>query len=245
MPFAGQHASPDVENAVNQYVRGMNASRYIPETPEMYRKAAEANKVYLFNVGPWKHVRELGSAGAFIIPPCPQDKEYSEPVVISGVVEEPYPINEVECKNLTTEGMTLALQVLGEGPFIPRSSSFRAFGVFISTSPVPSKDEVAKARGELQKKYVELVAAAGDAYASGHLTAQEVIRPEWHRVAARALRKSEAECPWLGNTQVPAARAECPGCGNVFKVGIIKCGGCGFILDKPKYDKAVKEGLFQ
>lgn len=244
MPFAGNHAAPEIEAAVLQHQRAMNASRYIPTTPDLYKQVSEQNRVYIFNVGPWQHRRELGSAGTFVIPACKEGQDYSDAVIVNGVVEEPYPINEVECKTLMTEGHALAGQILGEGPFIPKSTSFRPYGVFISATPKPSKEELAAARGELQQKYVELVAAASDAHANGHKEAQEVIRPEWHFVAARALKKSEAECPWLGNTQAPAARTECAGCGTIYKIGIMKCGTCGMILDKAKYDKAVKDGLF-
>jgi len=222
----------------------MNSSRHIPPTPAIYQRVSQENRLFIFNVGPWRHKRELGSAGTFFIPACPEGKDYSDPVIIMGVVEEPYPINEVKCENLITEGTDLANQVLGEGPFIPKSTSFRPFGVFISNSEKPTKEELAAAKAELAQKYLELVNEASTAFANGHKEAQEVIRPEWHFVAARALRKSEAECPWLGNTQTPAARSECPGCGVVYKVGVIKCKDCGFVLDKPRYDKAVKDGMF-
>lgn len=251
MPFAGQQGqqqplqpwSPAIADRVYADQRAMNASRHIPDTPEMFREISESRRVFIFNVGPWSHSRELGSAGTFRIPACAEGKEYSTPVVIEGVEQEPYPINEVECKMLMTEGIALANQVLGEGPFVPKSSSFRPFGVFISSSNPPKKEDVAAARQALGEKYVELVAAAADAYQMGPQAAKETIRPEWHFVAARALRKSEAECPWLANTQAPAARNECPGCGTVYKVGIIKCGNCQMILDKKKFDQAVKDGL--
>lgn len=235
MPFAGHRAAPEVEQSVAQYVRGMNASRYIPETPEMWRKASEENKVYLFNVGPWQHKRELGSAGTFVIPACPADRDYSDPVVVLGVVGEPYPINEAECKVLNTEGKDLAAQIIGEGPHVPKSSSFVPFGVFISTTARPSKDAVDAAKQKLLEKYVELVAEASDAWAMGPVASKETIRHDWHFVAARALKKSEAECPWLGNTQVPMARENCPGCGEVYKVGILRH-SCGWFFDKEKWE---------
>jgi len=232
MSFSPHHAAPNVEQAVNNYVRGMNSSRYIPDTPEIFRRVAEENRVYIFNVGPWAHARELGSAGSARIPACPEGKDYSEPFVVPGVVQEPYPINEAECKMLQSDGMDFAMQVLGEGPHVPKSSSFRPYGVFVTRNAKPTREEIAEARQALQQKYVELVAEANEFFSKG---ARAEIVPEWHFVAARALRKTEAECAWLANTQAPAARDTCPGCGVIYNVGIVRH-GCGWIFDHEKWN---------
>jgi hypothetical protein len=244
MPFASQRAAPEIESQVAAHQRAMNSSRYIPETPDIYRQIAEANKVYIFNVGPWTHRRELGSAGTFVVRACPAGQEYSEPVVLKGVVEEPYPINEVECKIMPTEGMVLAMQVIGEGPFIPKSSSFVPFGVFISTDAKPSPKDLVIAKNTLQRKYLELIHEANTAFSNGPNAVNETIRPEWHFVAARALKRTEAECPWLKGTEVGPERQACPGCGTVYSTGVMKCRTCGFITDKKRYDDAVAKGLF-
>lgn len=241
MPFAGSHAAPEVENAIAQHVRGMNASRYIPETLEMYREASIRNRVYIFNVGPWAHVRELGSDGRFVIPACPAGAEYSEPIIINGAFEQPYPINEAECKMLVEKGTDVAFQILGEGPHVSPNSSFRPFGVFISSTEKPSKADLDAARAKLVQKYVELVAEASDAFAMGSDAARNTIRPDWHFVAARALKKTEAECPWLGNTQVPKERQNCPGCGEVYTVGILRH-SCGWFFDKKKWEANQETG---
>ena len=218
MPFASQRAAPEIESQVAAHQRAMNNSRYVPETPDIYRQISEANKVFIFNVGPWMHKRELGSAGTFIVRPCAAGQEYSEPIVIKGVVEEPYPINEVECKIMPTEGMTLANQIIGEGPFIPKSSSFVPFGVFISQTEKPSPKDLVRANNALQQKYLELIQEANTAFSNGPNAANETIRPEWHFVAARALKRTEAECPWLKGSEVGAERQACPSCGATYSV---------------------------
>lgn len=252
---------------VRGHQRAMNASRYIPEIPEMFRKVSEANRVFIYNVGPFTHKRELGSAGTYLIPKCPDGKAYSEPLVIEGIEEEYYPVNEVECQPKPkcgepgqlaggAPGILLAMQILGEGPHVHRDSSFRPFGVFISSNvvevkengktrmvPTPTEAELKKANKELDDRCVLMVRLAGEAYAMGPRNAAEVIQPDWHFVAARRLKKTVAECPWMANTSEPDKREECPSCGQVYKVGIMRC-QCWFILDKPRYDKAVKDGLF-
>lgn len=244
MAIAASHAAPEIEAQVYAHQRAMNSSRFVPETPEMYQRASLENRLYIFNVGPWAHKRELGSAGTFCVPACPEGREYSEPLVIDGVVQEPYPINEVECKVIYTEGIKLAEQIIGEGPFIPRSLSFVPYGVFISQTSKPSKQALDAARRALAERHLEHIREANAAWIDGPAKASEVIRPEWHVVSAHALKKSKAECPWLGESLAPAGRDNCPGCGSVFNIGVLKCRECGFILDKPRYDEAVKNGLF-
>jgi hypothetical protein len=236
MPFASHRPAPNVEQAINSEQAALNASRFIPRTPELYREIAEQNKVFIFNVGPWAHRRDLGSAGSFFVKACPEGKPYSEPVVILGVVEEPYPINEAECKVMTETGRNLALQVLGEGPFIPRSSSFSPYGVFLSSTPEPSEEALAEAHKKLNDKYRELVKEASDAYAKGPVFAEQVISPDYHFIAARKLKKSVAECPWLANTQEPEARISCPGCGDPVKAGVVVHKECGWIFDREKWE---------
>lgn len=222
----------------------MNNSRYIPPMLDMVRQLSEDSKIYIYNVGPWPQQRLLGSLGTYIVRECPDGKEYGEPVELPGIVSELYPINEGEYKRTMEDGMAIAMQILGVGPFLSPHNSFVPYGVFISRSNPPKKEEILEAKKNLRQKFLELVAEADLAFSQGPKMAEETIRPETHYVAARALRKTEAECPWLRNSQLPAERAECPGCGTVYKIGIIKCRDCGFILDKRKYDEAVKGGMF-
>lgn len=238
-------AMPEIEARIAAEQAVLNGRhRFIPQTPEIFRKASEANRVYIINVGPWAHVRELGSAGTFRIPACPEGREYSDPVVIDGVVDEPYPINEAECKMIQTSGGDLAGQIIGEGPFIPKASSFAPFGVFISPAPVPTKEQIAKANAALQQKHLDHIREANAAFMKDPTNKDGIIQAAYHVVSAHALKKSKAECPWLGESLAPAGRDNCPSCGAVYNVGIMKCKDCGFILDKKRYDQAVKEGRF-
>ena len=234
--------------------RALNSSRYVPTMPEIVRKVSAENRIYIFNVGPWAHTRELGSAGNFHVPACPEGKEHSAPLVIDGLVSEAYPINEVTCTTLPAcgepgqlagegSGMALAKQIIGDGPFISKRASFVPMGVFISTTPKPSKEALAAARLELEKRHVAHIREANNAFMRDPTNKEGVIQPAYHFVSAHALKKSAAECPWLGASLAPAGRENCPGCGDPYNVGILKC-KCGYILNKPAYDKAVKEGLF-
>ncbi len=241
--------------AASTQQRALNSSRYVPTMPGIVRKVSVENRVYIFNVGPWAHVRELGSVGAFRIPACPEDKDYSAPLVIDGLVSEPYPINEATCASLPScgepgqlsgegSGLALAKQIVGDGPFIAKSSRFVPYGVFISPTIRPSKELMAAANAELQAQHLKHVREANAAFQRDPTNREGVIQAAWHVVSAHALRKSKAECPWLGESLAPAGRENCPSCGAVYNVGIMKCKDCSFILDKPRYDKAMKDGLF-
>jgi len=236
MPFAAHRAAPQIEQEINGHQQLMNNNRYAPPMLDSIKKVSEQSRVYIFNVGPWPQQRYLGSLGMKLIPACPEGKPYSEPLVVEGIVRELYPINEGEYKQILEDGVNVAQQILGVGPHLSPRNSFVPYGVFVSTTDPPNEADLKKARAALRDKFLELVTEADSAYSLGPKTAEDTIRPETHFVAARALGKTEVDCPWLRNAQVPAERAECPGCGTVYKIGIMKCRECGYILDKKKYE---------
>lgn len=253
------------EAAIQRRQRAMNASRYVPVMPEKFRKVSDATRVFIYNVGPWSHKREFGDAGSYSIPACPEGQPHSSPLVLNGEEEIPYPVNEVECVmkpkaglpgQLTgsADGMLLAQQIIGVGQHIAPGSSLIPFGVFATRDVEWDKKSqsfvllddaaLAAARIALNGKLTELVRLASEAYAKGPNAFAEIADPDYHFRAARLLKKTTAECPWLANTQAPGARANCSGCGAVYEVGVMKCRECGYILDKERFDAAKKAGMF-
>ena len=229
--------------AIADYVKSINV-RHTPRRPKIYEKVSKENTVYIFNVGPWMHKRETGSTGTFFIPACPAGKPYSEPLAIEGILEEPYPDNEVAMKMLEPQdGQFFANQIIGKGPHSTPGMNLEAFGVFISVDKTPSKGQIAEALARLQIKFQELVREMNASWDRDR-DKGKVFQDEWHRVAALALKKTNTECPWLTDTTQAANREECAGCGETYKVGIMKCRSCGFILDRPRYEQAKKDGLF-
>lgn len=229
-----------------QGVQAEQAHRYVPDMDPMVKEASDAHRVYIFNVGPWPHMRALGSSGRYLIPACPEGKEYSEPLVIQGIESEPYPLNETECVMIPKagrplqlrgdgQGAILAMQILGEGPMRNRHESIRPFGVFISKTPIPSASDLKDARAALQMRRTELVAEANETWTNDRAHAKDYILTEWHARAARDLGKTVTECPWLGVEQVGAERKKCDSCGTPYEVGIAECPKCGNPLDEDKY----------
>ena len=186
-----------------------------------------------------------------MIQACPADEECSKAIVIQGVEQEPYPINPTECTMIPKagklyvergggEGQLFAQQLLGIGPYMAPKDSLVPFGVFISHTEKPTREELAKARAALAQRFVEIVAEANIAWSQGRAAAAQLIVPAWHFVAARALQKTALECPWMGDTSLPAERATCPGCGTPYEIGIAECPKCGDVLDAQKYGEKME-----
>ena len=232
--------------AAVQHQRSLNSSRYIPDMDPMVKEASDAHRLWIFNVGPWPHRRALGSAGTYTILACPPDKPYSQPLVVQGIENESYPINETECAILPKAGrpnqlrgdgagMLFAEQILGEGRMQPPNASLRPFGVFISKTPIPTEEDLSAARLALRQRQQELVAEANEIFVTDREHASQFIQSQWHRKAAMDLGKTPQECPWLGDSIVPAERKKCPSCGTPYEVGIAECAKCGDVLDEGKY----------
>ena len=79
---------------LQQLQKAMNKSRVIPETPPMLKDFSRENTVHIWNVGPWDHIRECGSAGTFRIPACPKGEACGGPLSIPGLVEELIPADD-------------------------------------------------------------------------------------------------------------------------------------------------------
>jgi len=217
--------------------RQMNNGRQIDRMPAVLEQFAETNKIYLYNVGPWSHRREMGSLGAFYIPACEDGKEYSRPLTLPGIVTEPYPVSENQMALHQEDGGYIAEQILGVGKMRRPDESLAPLGVFISTTNPPGKAEIARARAALDGYYRHLVQEADAAWAQGPKMAEETIQPKLHFLAARRLNLTETECPWLKNAATAADRKNCDGCGTPYAVGIILCPQCRYILDPEKFSK--------
>lgn len=231
--------------AITDVMRKFNgAGRKINRVPSLVQKASDAEKVYIFNVGPWAQNVSMGSLGTFHIPACEEGKAHSTALVIDGLVIEYYPLRENVMDALIDEegstGWNVAHQIIGVGKQLAPNNSLVKYGLFVSRTNTPSKADLDKARLALHKHCTDLVNDANTSVTEGN--SKDVIRPEQHFVAARILKKTVAECPWLSREVQQADRAACPGCGTVYTVGIIMCRECEYVLDMDKHKKAVAEG---
>src|SRR5574340_258006 len=128
--------------------------RRIPKLPESVSKLSTETQVYIFNVGPWQHTQLMGSLGTYHIPACPDGKEYSDPVVIPGIITELYPAGDkydllIE-ENST--GWETAQQIIGVGKHMLPGNSLIKVGVSVSHVWPPSEEDIAKAKRALYNR---------------------------------------------------------------------------------------------
>lgn len=235
--------------------RKLNAAKKPAYIPRAIKEQSAKSRVYIFNVGPKRLEGSGASYGTIMIQACPEGKEYSEPYVCEGLPHEYY---NKEGSTLDVQfhgdgemedpGFDFACQVIGgytkpdgqwEGKFLSVTNSLERFGVGISRTWPPSKEDVVLARKKMFAEYAQLVQQANEAHAIGRFSA--VATPD-HYIAARALGKTAAECRWLEFTADIERRSLCPKCRKPYDEGTVEH-DCGFILDKKQYDKWMAEGL--
>ena len=233
--------------ALQQFVRGQNRSRKVPQSPPMLHQFSLDNTVHIWNVGPWEAIAECGSAGRYVIPACKSGQEYAGPISIPGVVEEPIPVNETdfELRQEPGGGRYLAEQIVGVGMMLNPQNSLAKFGVFISEqlgfvdgkAKLPTKAEIVRAREALYAHLRSLVQEAREADQLGPEQRKMVIVPERHFVAARMLNLEDE--PWMRAAN-PQGRKKCPFCAAMVDPSAVKCTNCKEVIDQKAYAELKK-----
>ncbi len=231
--------------------------------PRATKEDSVRRQVYIFNVGPKLQEGCGASYGRVMIQACPEGKEYSMPFVVPGLPYEQY---QKEVGRMSADfhgdedsdvpgfepGWDWACQaILGftdskghwEGKFLSPNNSLEKFGIGISRTWPPAKEDIELARNKMMAHYRKLVQEAREAHAVGKLSA---VVQDHHFVAAHALGlNAESGERWL-EFSAPApekvAKSLCPKCRKPYDEGTVEH-ECGFILDKKQYDKWVAEGL--
>jgi hypothetical protein len=187
-------------------------------------------KVYIFNLSPMRHVVEKGSAGTFTIPACEPEQPYSEPLVLPAIVRDSYFI-EQEMRTHAVSGEYMAQDIVH--PTIGQSWSFGQnideLGVFWTRNNPPTEQEIAAARAKMEVSYRKLLGMASTIEATGKI---DEITPLM-RIAASYFGEDRT---W---NKIYKRVAECPGCGEPAKPGIIRH-PCGYIFDP---DRALLSGM--
>lgn len=241
MGLSGFLVTPEGARNIQGMARKKNR-RNDAHIPEALLETSRRTQVYIFNVGPWKHVQWGGSFGAFTIPACPEGKEYGEPLTIPGIPMEQYPRSENDMSLLMDDGFRFATDLIGIGRGQSPSNSLIQYGVFVSRTNPPSKEEIAAARQALFQRCEQYVAEANQAQAEGPKMAEQTITADRHFVAARLLKKTEAEAPWLSRSIENKARVNCPFCDRPITASAPKCMHCGEIVNRKAYD-AIKQAI--
>ena len=221
--------------------RRQRTQRRLPAiAPTIARFAAE-NQIYIFNVGPWDHHVMMGSWGDYYVPACASDKPYAPAPPIPGIYHEPIPVNEANFQMESIEGGYIADQILGVGKNLSWNTSLVKLGVFKSSTPIPTKEELEEARANLHAEFTRLFEEAELAFAQGPKEFQQVVGDGMkHKLAARELGRADAQ--WV-QSAVVGKRVACPNCGEFSDPHVISCPKCTYIFDLDRYKAEIEPRL--
>lgn len=151
-------------------------------------------------------------------------------------------------------GYDFAMEVIGVGMMVNQSNDLRAKGVFISDQreqKEPAKDapkpmheayarwvkDVKSAQASFRRYCAKVCQNANVEHARGKFAD---IRNDELYIFARLIKGTALEYKWLGDTEDAAKNQNCPGCGQVVKLDIIKC-RCGYRVCSDEVWNKVKE----
>jgi len=193
----------------------------------------KTNPLYIFNISDQElRWREPGFP-LYIVPPCPKGKNFSDPLVIPGIVSEEY-LEDRSTEFNHYNAVEIAYAILKIGPGMKATLDERKRGYFMSYSNPPKESELKEAQALYNQYCDTLIAEADMVMAQGEskgMTGQMIN--ESHR---RALAYRKQQRDWGKGT---VEMIDCPGCQQPApKLAAIH--SCGAVLD---WRKAVDLGL--
>lgn len=207
----------DAQKAVEQEAVKRN-SKIVEKIPTMIRKLSAENKIYIFNVGPQPHSRNLGSLGNFYVPPCGVGEEVSEPLVIDGMVLERITNDMNKMDNRYEEGIDVARDVMFIGRGYTPDLNRENWGLFIHDGPVAPQAKIAAGKKRLHKSYSDLIAQADNLERQNKR--DEISNNPIYALAAAEL---GVKRPWCEESK---AMDSCAACGGTINTGVKVCIHC-------------------
>ena len=212
----------------------------LPHTPKLMNDLTGKGVFRVCNVGPWPYHVERGpiyldipgytasadvdKIGCAMGAPMPAVRQ--EAKIIGGGGEVP-----LEYGYIFDDGRQVALEMIGVGFGLPRHASLVQYGVFVPQGPLPTKEEISEARGQLQAYAERLVDEARTAFDKG--------RDEWYRTRSDrhlwAGRLMGIQEKWCSEDHAEQS-VRCDMCGKFNPANIAKC-QCGNIIDFDLYAK--------
>ena len=193
---------------------------------------------YIFNIYDCEFTQNLGSAGVYYIPPCPEGKEWVRSAqTIPWVTEDIYPhfTDHEEYRVIGRPASQIIPCLLGYGPMQGPSEDIRRFGVFVSLNEVPSKSELKRANDILEKELRAQVQQADEMNRDADpLTRQSVNNPKYYR----ALNRLNISRNWK---QESSALTLCPFCTTGISPTASICPGCKQVVNKAAFEATQKQ----
>jgi hypothetical protein len=193
------------------------------ELPEELRVAGKPIKI--FNVGPWRHQRSMGSYGQFTIHPCPKGEEFSQPLEIPYITSDPVALDMFQMAHRHDSGRKLAADILGVGPFHTPPEDLTNYGVFIAAGDEPTAEELKAAKKKLRRYFEKLINEADSYWNQGPSSYVNIV--DMHRQAAEAL--GQMNKPWARGVQ---ETIKCHICATPHDPAAAICAACKAVLNE-------------
>lgn len=189
--------------------------------------------LYMFSLYPEVLEKRCGSAGVWRVPECPVGQRISKPCIIPSIVRSLYldPLDGIT-KSDDVQGEAFANDLLR--PFMAGTqqsiwsfgNNWEDFGVFWTKNLEPTDEEIAPALEKLEKTYRAALLEASQMESQGKSDFTPLMR--------HGANHFDEDRPW---NRTFKKKAECPGCGEKVRAGIIVHPACGYIFDREAYDK--------
>lgn len=203
------HIDPVKRQEFEDYILSAN-QREDPEESAEVKALSKENEVYIYNIGPFRFIQEMGSYGKFVIP-ASVDGAPTEPIVIPGLPSEYYwsGVTEDGIKkgrliyhkpfgSPYSPGVDFAMEVIGAGQFSSSANNLMQYGVFVSEGYPPLAKEKWNALRWLKETAKRKCDQANYTFAISRDRFLE-YRSDALYDYARILGKTEIQCPWLGD----------------------------------------------
>ena len=206
--------------------------RQRPTIPALLQQddPAKFPPVYVFNTFNREHRVNMGGKGFKVVPACPPDKPFSEPLVLRSIEIEEYDLADgVGSMSFTAEdGLDVARDVIGVRSTYAAlglySTNLEWWGVFATLNNPPKKDELEEAKRKLTRM-MRVIFENGKVLAASGPLGLASISPN-HNIAAEFLGESK---PWTTSPEV--ARINCPECAEKIMPSAKVCIHCKAKLD--------------
>lgn len=195
------------------------------ELPEELRLIG--NPVRIFNVAPFRHIRNMGSYGQWTIHPCEPGEPHSISTNVPYITNDPVHIDMNQMAHRHDSGKKLALDIIGVGQFHTPGEDLTKWGVFVAEGELPTAQELKKANQKFNKTCDELIREADTYWNQG--PQHYVNITDMHRMAA--FHRGQKEKPWARDIEV---KSNCSMCGEQISPIAAICPHCKNVIDEAR-----------
>lgn len=197
--------------------------KIVPKLPKQLEDLCTKPRYYIFNVGPWDWDRQLGGKGTKFLAKCPEGQPYGPAPLTFGVLDnETIAVDMNKMENRQEDGIEIVNAFLSRGRDCRPENNLEQWGLGVTETWPPSKNDIEEAELRLEIKFDELIRDA-DRF---HEQRKYDDITEFHRLAARR-RKLKKE--WLNENP---SLVSCPACGEAVMPNIAKCPHCRATLNE-------------